>query len=78
MKHCGGLCERCKAQGKYKPAEIVHHKTHLNAENVNDPRIAYGFENLEALCLDCHNAEHFGKRAERRRYEIGRDGNILI
>ena len=77
-KHCGGLCERCKAQGIYKPAQIVHHKKHLNPENIGDPAIAYGFDNLEALCLDCHNLEHIGKKAERRRYEFGKDGEILI
>ena len=24
----------------------------------HDPNIALGFDNLEALCIDCHNAEH--------------------
>lgn len=77
-KHCGGVCERCRALGIYKPAEIVHHKTHLNQENVRDAAVAYGFQNLECLCLDCHNLEHFGKKAERRRYEINKDGKILF
>lgn len=49
------ICERCGA-----PAVIVHHKTHLNAWNVNDPDIALNPDNLQALCLACHNAEHFG------------------
>ena len=77
-KYSGGLCERCRAKGMFTPAEVVHHKTHLTSENVSDPFIAYGFDNLECLCLDCHNLEHFGKKAERRRYEIGKDGKILI
>ena len=47
------ICERCGA-----PAVICHHKTWLNGENVHNPEIAYGFDNLEALCLECHNAEH--------------------
>lgn len=47
------ICERCG-----KPATIVHHKTHLTAANVTNGAIAYDFENLEALCQDCHNAEH--------------------
>jgi len=25
-----------------------------------------GFNNLEALCLACHNEEHFGKKQDRR------------
>lgn len=47
------ICERCG-----KPATICHHKTYLNGTNVNDPTISLNFNNLEALCLDCHNAEH--------------------
>ena len=47
------ICERCG-----KPATICHHKTWLNGKNVNNPEIALSFDNLEALCLDCHNAEH--------------------
>lgn len=49
------ICERCG-----KPAEIVHHKKYLTAANVNDPEISMNPANLEALCLDCHNQEHFG------------------
>lgn len=48
------ICERCG-----KPAVICHHKKHLNAQNVHDPEIALNFDNLEALCIECHNAEHF-------------------
>ncbi|MBT9156789.1 MAG: hypothetical protein DDT37_01779 [Firmicutes bacterium] len=48
------ICERCG-----KPAEIAHHKTHLNPANINNPGIALNPAKLEALCLDCHNTEHF-------------------
>lgn len=47
------ICERCG-----KPAQICHHKIWLNETNVLDPMIALNPENLEALCIDCHNAEH--------------------
>jgi|Go1ome_3_1110792.scaffolds.fasta_scaffold01866_10 ferredoxin len=47
------ICERCG-----KPASICHHKKWLNGSNVNDPNIALSFDNLEALCIECHNAEH--------------------
>ena len=47
------ICERCG-----KPAVICHHKKWLNAQNVNDPTVALNPENLEALCIECHNAEH--------------------
>ena len=49
------ICERCG-----KPAEIAHHKKHLTPANVLDPDIALNPANLEALCLTCHNTEHFG------------------
>ena len=49
------ICERCG-----KPAEIAHHRRYLTAENVLNPDISLNPDNLEALCRDCHNAEHFG------------------
>ena len=47
------ICERCGA-----PAVICHHKQWLNDKTVHDPSIALSFDNLEALCQECHNAEH--------------------
>lgn len=47
------ICERCGA-----PAVICHHKKWLNDVNVHDPKVALDFDNLEALCQECHNAEH--------------------
>lgn len=49
------ICERCG-----KPAEIAHHKKYINPGNVNDPAITLNPDNLEALCMECHNKEHFG------------------
>ena len=49
------ICERCG-----RPAEIVHHKQHLNPANIHDPAISLNPANLESLCLQCHNTEHFG------------------
>ena len=68
-------CERCKAKGIYQPARLVHHKVHLNKNNIKDPAIALGFDNLEALCQDCHNKEHFGDKTPSR-WEIGTDGEL--
>ena len=50
------ICERCGA-----PAVVCHHKKWLNDVNVHDPKISLDFENLEALCQECHNAEHGSK-----------------
>lgn len=66
------ICERCG-----RPAVIVHHKRYLTPEAVNDPDLALSFDNLEALCRDCHNKEHFeGKSCEPGLY-FDSDGNLV-
>lgn len=52
-----GICERC---GKIAPHGIVHHKTPITDLNEDDPNVTLSFGNLEFLCLECHNREHFG------------------
>lgn len=47
------ICERCGGV-----AEICHHKTYLTPDNITCPYVALDFDNLEALCIDCHNREH--------------------
>ncbi len=57
-------CQLCKKQGKYSPADIVHHVKHLRQW----PELAYsrtytdeqGIEQVQllALCNDCHNKVH--------------------
>ena len=46
LKSVGGLCEKCLEKGLIVPAEIVHHKIHLNAENLSDPSISLNPANL--------------------------------
>ena len=69
----GGLCEICLQNGIYTPAVIVHHKIHLNAENIKDPTIALSFDNLCAVCRDCHGKVH---RPDRR-YKIATNGAVI-
>lgn len=71
------LCERCLAKGKIVPAKIVHHKTYLDDRSVENPEIALNHENLEALCQDCHNREHFGEKVEPR-FFFGDEGELII
>lgn len=74
----GGLCERCKAEGKVVPAAIVHHKIYLREENYKDASIALNFDNLEALCISCHNQEHFKSEEQiQRRWEFN-DGKMSM
>lgn len=75
MKHKGRMCERCSNEKNPVPARIAHHKIYLTQLNVNDPYIAYAWDNLEALCQTCHNREHHGKN--RRRYAFGENGELI-
>ena len=76
LRKAGGLCERCLQSGRYKPAIEIHHITELNEENVKDASIAYGFDNLMALCHDCHNEVHNRRRVKR--YEVLPDGTVVV
>ena len=71
----GGLCERCQAKGIIRPGYIVHHKEYITPENLNNPNISLSFDNLELLCMDCHNQEHF---ARKKRYKVKPDGTVLV
>ena len=50
------ICERCG-----KPGDIVHHKIYLSPRNINNPEISLNWNNLELVCIDCHNDEHIKK-----------------
>ena len=77
IKSVGGLCERCLARGEIKPGYIVHHKVHLTPWNITDTSITLNWDNLEYLCLDCHNKEHFKEKAKPR-FKILADGSVEI
>lgn len=76
LRKVGGLCELCMDRGIIRPADIVHHKIHLTDETARDPKVALNFDNLQAVCIDCHNALHF-RKAPKKRYEII-DGTVVI
>ena len=67
----GGLCEKCLEAGIVRAGEFVHHKIHLNADNINDPDITLSFDNMRLLCRACHAAEH-----SKRRYSIDPEGFV--
>lgn len=52
------ICERCEKLGVVNRAEIVHHKIYLDTSTYKDPELSLNFDNLEALCFNCHQAEH--------------------
>lgn len=53
-------------KGIVKPGYIVHHKHYITADNINDPSVTLNWDNLEYLCFDCHQAEHFERTAVTR------------
>lgn len=71
----GYLCEECLKRGLHTPATLVHHIVHISPENIGDPSVTLNFDNLEALCVDCHAAIHSG--SERRRYRLDDMGRVL-
>lgn len=73
MDRVGGLCESCLAAGRYTPAEIVHHIVELTPENVNDASISLNFDNLQAVCRECHSVAH---GARQRRYKVDELGRV--
>lgn len=73
-----GLCERCYANGIIKAGKIVHHKTYITKDNINDPNITLNEDNFELLCQDCHNKEHH-RQTETLRDDVmfDKQGNLI-
>lgn len=72
------LCEQCLKHGKVRPYDIVHHKKHLNELTMNDYEIAYGFNNLMCVCIECHNAIHNNiKEVVREGLTFNSNGDLI-
>lgn len=50
------ICERCG-----EPGTICHHKKYITPQNIHDINVTLNIDNLECLCMDCHNKEHMTK-----------------
>lgn len=74
-KSVGGLCERCRAEGKITPGVIVHHKVNINPDNILDPDVTLNWDNLELLCRDHHAEEHEKKV---KRYRVDGLGRVTV
>ena len=71
-------CEECLKRGEYTPARHVHHKIWLNKHNAENPEFTLSFENLEAVCQECHNRIHAGTIDYEKRYQIDSEGKVMI
>lgn len=72
-----GICERCNKVVGRKEYQ-VHHKIHLTLENYTNLKVALDHENLELLCIDCHNKEHDRFIKRKARVEFDGDGEIIF
>ncbi len=66
------ICERCN-----DIAKLVHHKEYITPNNINDLDITLSFDNLEALCQECHNKEHHQKNNTELIYFFDERGNLI-
>ena len=84
-KNC--ICERCGRpvyvdgitdyiSKEKRIKSIVHHKTYLTDDNIADDSIALDENNLELLCIDCHNTEHFNQ-STRKGLRFDDSGNLI-
>lgn len=67
-----GLCVKCGALGR-----IVHHKEHLTPQNIHNPAIALGEDNLELLCRNCHALAHASDLPTDCGLMFDEDGNLV-
>lgn len=58
----GGLCVECEKKGLTREAVIVHHRKPWKEGRNESERNALIWDenNLEAVCIPCHNVLHFG------------------
>jgi 5-methylcytosine-specific restriction endonuclease McrA len=71
--HC--VCEICRAPCGF--SGIVHHKRHLDTENINNPEITLNWENLMYLCKKCHNETHSDSLPVRDDFKFDDEGNLV-
>lgn len=73
-----GLCERCLKDNKITPGEIVHHKTYITPNNINDINITLNWDNLMLVCRECHKKIHDGDMATTKEGLIfNKEGDIV-
>lgn len=72
MKSKNHICERCGGV-----AYIVHHKKYITPKNINDTNITLNWNNLQALCLECHNIIHGDSKAMVEGVSFDDNGDLI-
>lgn len=74
-KRDGGLCQDCLKKGLITPGREVHHIIELTEDNITNPSISLGLDNLVTLCKSCHEARH-NVSNRNKRYCVNADGSV--
>src|SRR5574344_1862720 len=77
FKRDSGLCQDCLSKGKITPGKEVHHIIFLNADNIDNPNIALGEDNLILLCKECHHRRHSKKDNTRDGLMFNEFGELI-
>lgn len=73
-----GLCQECLRRGRVTPADLVHHLEELTPLNVGDPNVAFGIDNLECVCRECHARLHgYTRPCTREGLAFDAHGNLI-
>lgn len=78
IQSVNGLCERCLRHGDITPGYIVHHVEWLTPSNINDPTVTLGWDNLEYVCLECHNQIHMSGELVRDGLTFNASGELVV
>ena len=72
------ICENCLTIGLITPATEVHHITPVDTgiNNQHKKSLAYDFNNLQALCKNCHVQEHIKLNSKSKKTIQERNKNI--
>lgn len=71
------LCQECRRNGIVKQGNTVHHKVHLR----DDWSKRLDVDNLETICPQCHNKEHFEKgfsKAKKHRKKEEKKSGVVV
>ena len=52
----------------------MHHKEYITDLNYEDDNVFFNIDNLESLCKECHNKEHF---SEQQEYRFDENGDLI-
>lgn len=68
------ICERCEKKNKIVPAAIIHHKEYVTDLNYLNDDVFFNIDNLESLCRECHNQEHFSNGCD---WKFDENGDLI-